>query len=159
MASLAQQFTGIRCPPLSTSRLVTKNGGAAPPPLLSASTSKPKRKASFIVAAVAVSNAETKERQQLKKLFEEAYERCRTAPMEGVSFTMEEFNAGLDKYDFNSEIGTKVGSFLFFLVEIEMGMSLNDEFYVNYCLICSHVVFFFFFGGRQPKFENFFFIN
>lgn len=44
----------------------------------------------------------------LKEMFEEAYERCRTAPMEGLSFRVEDFHAALDKYDFDSEIGTKV---------------------------------------------------
>ena len=98
MASLAQQYIGLRSSPLSSSRL-----------------SKPfsqhqihKRTVLPIVSSVAISNAQTRERLKLKELFEEAYERCRTAPMEGVSFTMEDFNAALDKYDFDSEIGTKV---------------------------------------------------
>lgn len=45
-------------------------------------------------------------------MFEEAYERCRIAPMEGVPFTLEDFQSALEKYDFNSEIGTKVTSFI-----------------------------------------------
>ncbi|KAL2941419.1 30S ribosomal protein S1 chloroplastic, partial [Bienertia sinuspersici] len=56
-------------------------------------------------AGVAVNNAENRERQKLKKLFEDAYERCRTAPMEGVSFTLDDFHSALDKNDFNSELG------------------------------------------------------
>ncbi|KAJ8766488.1 hypothetical protein K2173_022547 [Erythroxylum novogranatense] len=104
MASLAQQFTGLRCPTLSTSILTKK--------ATFLSSSKHKR-SNFVVAAVAISNAQTKERQKLKQLFEEAYERCRTAPMEGVSFTVEDFNAALDKYDFNSEVGTKVKGTVF----------------------------------------------
>jgi small subunit ribosomal protein S1 len=62
-----------------------------------------------IVSAVAISNAKTKDRTELKKLFEDAYERCRTTPLEGVSFTLDDFNDALEKYDFNAEIGTKVG--------------------------------------------------
>lgn len=64
-----------------------------------------------MVSAVAISNAETREREKLKELFEEAYERCRTAPMEGVSFTIDDFHSAIEKYDFNSEVGTKVSTF------------------------------------------------
>ena len=112
MACLSQHFTGLRCPPLSSS-------------LLSKPFSpKQSQKPNFvrIVSAVAISNAQTKERLKLKELFEEAYERCRTAPTEGVSFSPDEFYAALDKYDFNSEIGTKVGVprfFLFFFFFVE----------------------------------------
>ncbi|GKV06815.1 hypothetical protein SLEP1_g18651 [Rubroshorea leprosula] len=103
MASLAHQFTGLRCPPLSSSSLwkkpmqAQKMGPFALP----------------IVSAVAISNAQTKERIELKKMFEEAHERCRTAPMEGVSFTIEDFHTALDKYDFDSELGTKVKGTVF----------------------------------------------
>eukprot|EP00258_Populus_trichocarpa_P007057 XP_002311368.2 LOW QUALITY PROTEIN: 30S ribosomal protein S1, chloroplastic [Populus trichocarpa] len=107
MASLAQQFAGLRCPPISISRLTER----------AATFSKPKRAANFVVTAkaVAISNAQTKEREKLKQLFEEAYERCRTAPMEGVSFTVEDFHSALmlDAYDFNSEIGTRVKGTVF----------------------------------------------
>lgn len=57
---------------------------------------------------MAVSNAQTRERMKLKEMFEDAYEKCRTVPMEGVPFTIEDFHTALDKYDFNSEIGTRV---------------------------------------------------
>lgn len=50
---------------------------------------------------------------KLKELFAEAYERCRTSPMEGVSFTIDEFHAALSKYDFDSEVGTKVKGTVF----------------------------------------------
>jgi small subunit ribosomal protein S1 len=108
MASLAQQFAGLRCPPISISRLTER----------AATFSKPKRAANFVVTAkaVAISNAQTKEREKLKQLFEEAYERCRTAPMEGVSFTVEDFHSALDAYDFNSEIGTRVSSITLLLL-------------------------------------------
>lgn len=100
MASLAQQFTGLRCPPLSSSRLSKKQAK---------SFTQQKPAVAFpLVSAVAISNAQTRERLKLKELFEEAYERCRTAPMEGVAFTLDSFHNALDKYDFNSELGTKV---------------------------------------------------
>lgn len=112
MASLAQQFTGLRCPPLSSSRL-------------SKPFSFPKQQQTHnkhtllpVVASVAINNAQTKERLKLKELFEEAYERCRTAPMEGVSFTLEDFHSAIEKYDFDSEIGSKVNLTLFLGIKI-----------------------------------------
>ncbi|XP_065863874.1 small ribosomal subunit protein bS1c [Euphorbia lathyris] len=104
MASLAQQFTGLRCSPLSTSRLIQKTSVLSSPKL---------RKSRFVVSAVAISNAQTKEREKLKQMFEDAYERCRTAPMEGVSFSLEDFHTAIEKYDFNSEIGTTVRGTVF----------------------------------------------
>lgn len=66
-----------------------------------------------VVCSIAIKNAQNKERAKLKKLFEEAYERCRTAPTEGVSFTLQQFTDALDKYDFNAEMGTKVKGTVF----------------------------------------------
>ncbi|KAF5464819.1 hypothetical protein F2P56_014869 [Juglans regia] len=106
MASLAQQFTGLRCPPLSSSRL-------SKPFFPPKQTHKPSALSPIVSAAVAISNAQTKERAQLKQLFEEAYERCRTDPTEGVAFTLEDFHSALDIYDFNSEMGTKVKGTVF----------------------------------------------
>lgn len=108
MATLAQQFTGLRCPPISHTRLSRRKSITQIQQKLLNS-----RKNKTIVSAVAISNAETREREELKQLFEEAYERCRTAPMEGVSFTLEEFHSALENYDFNSELGTKVSAILF----------------------------------------------
>ncbi|KAF5191309.1 30S ribosomal protein S1 protein [Thalictrum thalictroides] len=89
MASLAQQFSGLRCSPLSSSYLSKPF-----------SFSKPQRSVfSPIVSAVAISNAQTKERQRLKEMFEEAYERCRTAPAEGISFTVEDFHNAIENSD------------------------------------------------------------
>ncbi|CAK9136439.1 unnamed protein product [Ilex paraguariensis] len=104
MASLALEFGGLKCSPLSISQLTTKLNGRQ-------STQKPH--SLRIVSAVPLTNAQTKERLKLKELFEDAYERCRTAPMEGLSFTTEDFHSALDKYDFNSEIGTKVKGSVF----------------------------------------------
>ncbi|CAM8944074.1 unnamed protein product [Rhodiola kirilowii] len=106
MASVAQQFAGLKCTPLYSPSRLSK---------LQPLTLKqqPIRRYPRIVAAVAVNNAETKHRLELKQLFQEAYERCLTSPMEGVPFTLEDFLNALDKYDFNSEIGTKVKGTVF----------------------------------------------
>ncbi|GMJ05421.1 plastid ribosomal protein S1, ribosomal protein S1 [Hibiscus trionum] len=101
MASLAQQFTGLRCSPLSSSRLSVKPK----------KTQKVSTFASPIVSVIA--DAQTKARLELKQVFEDAYERCRSAPMEGVSFTLDDFQNALEKYDFDSEIGTKVKGTVF----------------------------------------------
>lgn len=50
---------------------------------------------------------------KLKEMFEDAYDRCRTTPMEGVAFTLENFHAALDKFDFDSEIGSRVKGTVF----------------------------------------------
>ncbi|KAL8160303.1 hypothetical protein V2J09_001840 [Rumex salicifolius] len=107
MACLAQQFVGLRrCPSISTPQLSktfsAKHGVA---------NCKPRK--FQIVAATPISNAQTRERQKLKDMFDEAYERCRTTPMEGVSFTVEDFHSAIEKYDFNSEMGTKVKGTVF----------------------------------------------
>lgn len=100
MASLAQQIGGLKCPPFSAakSNKFLKNTHH---PMLP-------RKRSVITAAAVITNAQTRERMKLKEMFEDAYERCRTTPMEGVSFTVDDFNDALEKYDFTSEIGAKV---------------------------------------------------
>ncbi|KAE8714245.1 30S ribosomal protein S1 [Hibiscus syriacus] len=46
-------------------------------------------------------------------MFEDAYERYRNAPMEGVSFTLEDFQIALEKNDFDSELGAKVKGTVF----------------------------------------------
>ncbi|KAH6808573.1 ribosomal protein S1 [Perilla frutescens var. frutescens] len=109
MASLAQQIGGLKCPPFSTamnskSLFNSKNHHCS---------ALPRKRSVISAAAVAITNAQTRERMKLKEMFEDAYDRCRTAPMEGVSFTVDDFNAALEKYDFNSEIGTKVKGTVF----------------------------------------------
>ncbi|KAJ6847217.1 uncharacterized protein M6B38_281255 [Iris pallida] len=122
MVSLAAHHqlssSGLRLPSLSSSKL------SKPSPSLSSSSSAQKllhgRTASTTItaaasvgaAAVAITPAQ-KERRRLRDVFEEAYDRCREAPMEGLGFTVEDFHAALDKYDFNSEIGTKVKGTVF----------------------------------------------
>lgn len=106
-SSLAHQFAGLRCASLpssspSLSSLLLKPSYS--PPRRSQRSRRPLR----VVSAVAISNAEVEERRKLKALFQEAREECLANPMEGVSFTLQDFEAALAKYDFNSEIGTKV---------------------------------------------------
>lgn len=100
MASLAQQFTGLRCPPLPSSPLLKK-------------PKKTLKLRTLTVSAVPISNAQTKERSELKKLFDEAHERCRLAPVEGVAFSIDDFQAAVEKYDFDSEMGTKIKGMVF----------------------------------------------
>ncbi|ONK61643.1 uncharacterized protein A4U43_C08F32090 [Asparagus officinalis] len=59
-------------------------------------------------AAVAINNAQTRERLKLKDLFREARERCVRDPMDGVEFTLDEFHRALDDRDFGIEVGCKV---------------------------------------------------
>ncbi|KAG4929443.1 hypothetical protein AAZX31_17G036700 [Glycine max] len=106
MGSLPLQFSGLKCSPLSSSSLFSK-------PSLWTQQSQ-KRVSITIANSIAIANAQNKERARLKKLFEEAYERCRNAPMEGVSFTIEDFTAALDKYDFDSEVGGKIKGTVFY---------------------------------------------
>ncbi|URD81577.1 30S ribosomal protein S1 [Musa troglodytarum] len=95
---------GLRWPLVSSSPLSPPSSAAVP--------SKPPVRRSYCHAAVVVGTyaltPAQKERQKLRELFEEASDRCRTAPMEGVAFTIDDFHAALDKYDFDSEIGAKV---------------------------------------------------
>ncbi|KAK4798702.1 hypothetical protein SAY86_031028 [Trapa natans] len=108
MASVAQQLTGLRCPPLSHCGRLSKAFA------LRRDFPRPNSKRHFtVVSVVAISNAQTRERLELKKLFEDAYERCRTDPTDGVFFTNDDFTAALDKYDFNSELGSKVKGTVF----------------------------------------------
>eukprot|EP01018_Ginkgo_biloba_P014948 Gb_02217 [translate_table: standard] len=66
-----------------------------------------------VVRAVAVSNVKTRERETLMAEVEERWQRIQDNPMEGVSFSMEQFNAALDKFNFGFEIGTTVKGMVF----------------------------------------------
>lgn len=99
MASVAQQLTGVKWTPLlwkPTQAQKQRRAGVLP-----------------IVCSIAISSANNKERANLKNLFEDAYERCHTAPLDGVSFTLDQFSDALENYDFESEIGTKVKGTVF----------------------------------------------
>ncbi|KAL8481262.1 hypothetical protein ACS0TY_027157 [Phlomoides rotata] len=104
MASLAQQFSGLKCPPISTTKFSNSKNHYS---------SLPRKRSVISAAAVAITNAQTRERMKLKEMFEDAYERCRTTPLEGVSFTIEDFHDAIEKYDFISEIGSKVKGTVF----------------------------------------------
>ncbi|KAL9233067.1 hypothetical protein vseg_008107 [Gypsophila vaccaria] len=109
-ASITQQLAGnLRCPPLTRSSKTTLTKQQS---LRQKSRSR-SRSSTVVCAAVGVNNAQTRERQKLKEMFEAAYERCRTAPMEGVSFTIDDFHSALHKYDFNAEIGARVKGTVF----------------------------------------------
>ncbi|KAK7264758.1 hypothetical protein RJT34_32368 [Clitoria ternatea] len=98
--ALHLQFTGLRC--------------SSPFSRFTWSWSQPQKRVSLpIVNSIAIENAQNKERVKLKELFQEAYDRCRTAPMQGVSFTIQHFNDALDKYDFDSKVGAKVKGTVF----------------------------------------------
>lgn len=110
MAALAHQISRacLTCPSLSNTRVSKRTW-----------TNNKYSQKSYVVKAavtapgVGVPTAETRERARLKEMFEEAYERCRTSPMEGVSFNVEDFHTAIQEYDFNSEIGTKVTGTVF----------------------------------------------
>ncbi|KAG8372833.1 hypothetical protein BUALT_Bualt12G0108100 [Buddleja alternifolia] len=108
MASLAQQFGGLKCPPISTTKQKLSNSKNH-----NYTMNMPRKRSVISAASAAIANAQTRERMKLKEMFEEAYERCRTAPMEGVAFTIGDFHDAIEKYDFNSEIGTKVKGTVF----------------------------------------------
>ncbi|KAF1895507.1 hypothetical protein Lal_00044158 [Lupinus albus] len=92
MASLTHQLCALRCSPLPSTPFHHKHH----------------LRTSFVCSSIAISSAQNKDRIKLKELFDDAYERCRTAPMEGVSFTLDNFTDALEKYDFDSEVGTKL---------------------------------------------------
>ncbi|XP_024986588.1 30S ribosomal protein S1, chloroplastic [Cynara cardunculus var. scolymus] len=106
MASLAQQIGGLRCPSLSThlSRRSSYRNDSINHTVKRIQTTK---------AAAVVSNAQTRERMKLKEMFEDAYERCRTAPYEGVAFTVDDFHNAIERFDYNSELGSKVRGTVF----------------------------------------------
>ena len=72
------------------------------------------------------SNAQTRERLKLKEVFLNAYQRCHSHPMDGVSFTLDDFLAAIELYDFSFEISTKVTPF-FLSQLLEINMSICVE--------------------------------
>lgn len=113
MGSLAQQIGGLRCPSLSTTHLSRKS---------SCFTNNNKRIQTIKSAATTgtgiLSTPQSRDRLKLKEMFEEAYERCRTSPYQGVAFTIDDFHNAIERFDYNSEIGSKVlplFTFLFIL--------------------------------------------
>ncbi|KAL8105503.1 small ribosomal subunit protein bS1c-like [Apium graveolens] len=103
MSALAHQIGyALKCPSLSSTNLSRKTNNLykkSRPYIVKAAVTAP---------GVSVPTPQTKERAKLKEMFEDAYERCRTNPLEGVSFNVQDFHLAIQQYDFNSEIGTKV---------------------------------------------------
>lgn len=118
MATVVQQFAGLRCPGMSSNVLTRQ-----------ANQNQKKVSRHSIKAAtttsVAIKNAKTKERLRMKELLQEASERCRTSPMEGVAFSVEDFHSAIEKYHFDSEIGAKVGTF-FLLTSLCLAFFLDS---------------------------------
>ncbi|XP_063939403.1 small ribosomal subunit protein bS1c isoform X2 [Daucus carota subsp. sativus] len=110
MAALAHQIgCGLKSPSLwpthlSKKAIYKKNSSSQRPYIVKAAVTAP---------GVSVPTPQTRERARLKEMFEDAYERCRTNPMEGVAFNLEDFHHAIQEYDFNSEIGTKVTGTVF----------------------------------------------
>ncbi|PIA27440.1 hypothetical protein AQUCO_07700002v1 [Aquilegia coerulea] len=69
-------------------------------------------------------------------MFEEAYERCRTSPTEGIPFTVEDFDNAIGKYDFVTEIGTKSFQYQQVLGD-EVSQVLNNKFHPEYTMQVS----------------------
>ncbi|GAA0172610.1 ribosomal protein [Lithospermum erythrorhizon] len=110
MASLTHQIGGLVLPQISSTKLLSNK--------IHKQFEHQKRitiiRGAVITPGVpAVKDASTRERAKLKEMFENAYERCRTTPMDGVPFSIDDFHTALEKYDFNSEVGTKVKGTVF----------------------------------------------
>ncbi|KAG9131375.1 hypothetical protein Leryth_019626 [Lithospermum erythrorhizon] len=108
MASLSHQISGLISPQISTTKSSKKMQKRI----------QQKRKVTIKSAVIipgvpAVKDPTTIERARLKEMFKNAYERCHTTPMDGLAFTLHDFHAALEKYDFNYELGTKVKGTVF----------------------------------------------
>ncbi|MCH89781.1 30S ribosomal protein S1 chloroplastic-like, partial [Trifolium medium] len=75
--------------------------------------------------SIAISTTLSKERAALAEIFEEAYENCRKAPLEGVSFSLEQLTETVDKYGFASEIGNKACPFLWIMSFSQIIIGVN----------------------------------
>jgi len=94
MASLAQHVAGLPCPPLSGA---SRRRPAAP-----------RRPPSALVCGTYALTKEERERERMRQQFDEASERCRTAPMEGVAFSPEDLDTAVESTDIDTEIGSLV---------------------------------------------------
>ncbi len=93
MASLAQHVAGLASPPLSGA---PRRRPAAP------------TRPSALVCGTYALTKEERERERMCQLFDEASERCRTAPMEGVSFSPEDLDSAVESTDIDTDIGSLV---------------------------------------------------
>jgi hypothetical protein len=97
MASLAQHVVaGLACPPLSGASLHRSAAPWRPP--------------SALVCGTYALTRDEQERERMRQLFDEASERCRTAPMEGVSFSPEDLDTAVETTDIDTEIGSLVST-------------------------------------------------
>lgn len=106
MASLAQQVGGLRCPSISTTRLSRKQHiNTTTTPTLKSRKSRTIRMG-FLKGVRVISNAQTKERERLREMFNDAYERCLREPSDGVAFSTDNFRAVIEKHGIEAEMGT-----------------------------------------------------
>ncbi|CAN6289634.1 unnamed protein product [Urochloa humidicola] len=99
MASLAQHVAGLACPPLSGA---SRRRPAAP-----------RRPPSALVCGTYALTKEERERERMRQQFDEASERCRTAPMEGVAFSPEDLDTAVETTDIDTEIGSLIKGTVF----------------------------------------------
>ncbi|KAF2938964.1 hypothetical protein DAI22_03g156400 [Oryza sativa Japonica Group] len=98
MASLAQHVAGLASPPLSGA---PRRRPAAP------------TRPSALVCGTYALTKEERERERMCQLFDEASERCRTAPMEGVSFSPEDLDSAVESTDIDTDIGSLIKGTVF----------------------------------------------
>ncbi|RLN42086.1 30S ribosomal protein S1, chloroplastic [Panicum miliaceum] len=122
MASLAQHVAGLPCPPLSSA---SRRRPAAPwrPP-------------SALVCGTYALTKEERERERMRQQFDEASERCRTAPMEGVAFSPEDLDSAVESTDIDTEIGSLV-----IPRPIPYSIVTACSFVVKYCTVIKGTVF------------------
>lgn len=75
----------------------------------------------FIKGVRVISNAQTKERERLREMFNDACERCLGEPTDGVGFSTDNFRAVIEKYGIEAEVGTtRVSSSPIFFVSLNV---------------------------------------
>ena len=94
MASLAQHVAGLPCPPLS--------GAARRRPAAQ------RRPPSALVCGTYALTKDERERERMRQLFDDASERCRTAPMDGVAFSPDDLDTAVESTDIDTEIGSLI---------------------------------------------------
>nr|CAB3496111.1 unnamed protein product [Digitaria exilis] len=100
MASLAQHVAGLPCPPLSGASSRRR-------------PTAPRRPPSALVCGTYALTKEERERERMRQQFDEASERCRTAPMEGVAFSPEDLDTAVESTDIDTEIGSLIKGTVF----------------------------------------------
>ncbi|RCV45090.1 hypothetical protein SETIT_9G425000v2 [Setaria italica] len=101
MASLAQHVAGLPCPPLSGASRSRRRPAA------------PRQPPSALVCGTYALTKEERERERMRQQFDEASERCRTAPMEGVAFSPEDLDTAVESTDIDTEIGSLIKGTVF----------------------------------------------